>query len=283
MTSPAGGAAPGRDVLVLSSRVDPPLPLARLRARGQLAELRAADLRFTLAETAAFLREVTALDLPTASVASLQDRTEGWAAGVQLAALSLRGHADPAGFIATFAGSHRYVLDYLTEEVLAGQPEQVLRFLLETSVLDRLCGPLCDAVTGRTDSQALLKELERANLFVVPLDEVRQWWRYHHLFADLLRARLAHEQPTRVPELHRAAAAWHEERGFADDAVRHAMAAGETGWAARRPARVSWPCWSAMTSARSSAPKVAWARRCAPTSEGWRPPARPASSCRSQA
>jgi len=219
--------------LVLSSRVDPPLPLARLRARGQLAELRAADLRFTLAETAAFLREVTGLDLPTASVASLQDRTEGWAAGVQLAALSLRGHADPAGFIATFAGSHRYVLDYLTEEVLAGQPEQVLRFLLGTSVLDRLCGPLCDAVTGRTDSQALLKELERANLFVVPLDEVRQWWRYHHLFADLLRARLAQEQPTRVPELHRAAAAWHEERGFADDAVRHAMAAGETGWAAR--------------------------------------------------
>src|SRR5712691_5340769 len=219
--------------LVLSSRADPPLPLARLRGRGQLAELRAADLRFTLAETAAFLREVTGLDLPAVSVAALQERTEGWAAGVQLAALALRGHADPAGFIATFAGSHRYVLDYLTGEVLAGQPEQVLRFLLGTSVLDRLCGPLCDAVTGRTDSQALLKELERANLFVVPLDEVRQWWRYHHLFADLLRARLAQEQPTRVPELHRAAAAWHEERGFADDAVRHAMAAGETGWAAR--------------------------------------------------
>ena len=160
--------------LVLSSRADPPLPLARLRGRGQLAELRAADLRFTLAETAAFLREVTGLDLPAASVAALQERTEGWAAGVQLAALSLRGHADPAGFIATFAGSHRYVLDYLTEEVLAGQPEQVLRFLLETSVLDRLCGPLCDAVTGRTGSQALLEELDRANLFVVPLDEVRQ-------------------------------------------------------------------------------------------------------------
>jgi LuxR family maltose regulon positive regulatory protein len=219
--------------LVLSSRADPPLPLARLRARGQLAELRAADLRFTVAETAAFLREVTGLDLPAASVAALQDRTEGWAAGVQLAALSLRGHADPAGFIATFAGSHRYVLDYLTGEVLAGQPEQVLRFLLETSVLDRLCGSLCDAVTGRTGSQALLEELDRANLFVVPLDEVRQWWRYHHLFADLLRARLERERPTALTGLHRAAAAWHEEHGLADDAIRHATAAAETGWAAR--------------------------------------------------
>jgi LuxR family maltose regulon positive regulatory protein len=219
--------------LVLSSRADPPLPLARLRARGQLAELRAMDLRFTLAETAAFLREVTGLDLPAASVAALQERTEGWAAGVQLAALSLRGHADPAGFIATFAGSHRYVLDYLTEEVLARQPRQVLRFLLETSVLDRLCGPLCDAVTGRPGSQALLEELDRANLFIVPLDEVRQWWRYHHLFADLLRARLERTRPARLPELHRAAAAWHEEHGLADDAIRHATAAGETGWAAR--------------------------------------------------
>src|SRR5215472_12468778 len=219
--------------LILSSRADPPLPLARLRARGQLTELRAADLRFTLAETAAFLREATGFDLPPASVAALQDRTEGWAAGVQLAALSLRGHADPAGFIATFAGSNRYVLDYLTEEVLASQPQPVLHFLLQTSVLDRLCGPLCHAVTGRTDSQALLEGLERANLFVVPLDDVRRWWRYHHLFADLLRARLAYELPARVPGLHRAAAAWHAEHGFADDAVRHAMAASETGWAAR--------------------------------------------------
>src|SRR5262249_29977315 len=163
----------------------------------------------------------------------LQARTEGWAAGVQLAALSLRGQADPAGFIATFAGSHRYVLDYLTEEVLAGQPERVLGFLLETSVLERLCGPLCEAVSGRTGSQALLEELERANLFVVPLDEERRWWRYHHLFADLLRARLDRVRPQRVPGLHRAAAAWHEEHGFADDAVRHALAAGDTGWAAR--------------------------------------------------
>src|SRR5499427_9265913 len=219
--------------LVLCSRADPPLPLARLRARGQLAEFRAADLRFTVAETAAFLREVTGLDLPAASVAALQDRTEGWAAGVQLAALSLRGHADPAGVIATFAGSHRVVLDYLTGEVLAGQPEHVLRFLLETSVLERLCGPLCDAVTGRTGSQEMLEELDRANLFMVPLDEVRHWWRYHHLFADLLRTRLEREWPAALPGLHHAAAAWHEKHGFADDAVRHAIAAGETGWAAR--------------------------------------------------
>src|SRR5215467_5243981 len=217
--------------LVLASRAD--LPLARLRARGQLAELRAADLRFTLEETAAFLREATGRDLPTLLVATLQDLTEGWAAGVQLAALSLQGHSDPAGFVATFAGSNRYVLDYLTEEVLARQPEEVVRFLMETSVLDRLCGPLCDAVTGRTDSQALLETLERANLFMVPLDDERRWWRYHHLFADLLRTRLAHEQPGRVPELHRRAAAWHEEHGSADEAVRHALAAGEPDWAAR--------------------------------------------------
>jgi LuxR family transcriptional regulator, maltose regulon positive regulatory protein len=219
--------------LVLASRVDPPLPLARWRASGKLAELRAADLRFTLEETAAFLRETTGLDLPPASVAALQDRTEGWAAGVQLAALSLQGHSDPAGFVATFAGSNRYVLDYLTEEVLARQPEETVLFMLQTSVLDRLCGPLCDAVTGRSGSQVLLEALERANLFVVPLDEVRRWWRYHHLFASLLRDRLAHELPARVPELHRAAAAWHEEHGFADEAVRHALAAGETDWAAR--------------------------------------------------
>src|SRR5215468_7825044 len=219
--------------LVLAARTDPPLPLARLRARGQLAELRATDLRFTLEETAAFLREATGLDLPTASVAALQERTEGWAAGVQLAALSVQGHPDPAGFVATFAGSNRYVLDYLTEEVLARQPEEAVRFMLETSVLDRLCGPLCDAVTGRGGSQARLEALERANLFVVPLDEVRRWWRYHHLFASLLRNRLADEQPARVPELHRAAATWHEEHGFADEAVRHALAAGEADWAAR--------------------------------------------------
>ena len=185
--------------LVLATRADPPLPLARLRARGQLTELRAAELRFTTDEAAALLYQATGADLPGASVAALAARTEGWAAGLQLAALSLRGQPDAAGFIAAFSGSHRYVLDYLAGEVLERQPEHVRTFLLETSVLDRLSGELCDAVTGRTDSQAMLEAIEGANLFLMPLDEVRGWWRYHHLFADLLRARLRQEQPGRLP------------------------------------------------------------------------------------
>jgi LuxR family transcriptional regulator, maltose regulon positive regulatory protein len=219
--------------LVLASRSDPPLPLARLRAGGQLTELREADLRFTLAETAALLREATGLDLPSDSVAALADRTEGWVAGLQLAGLSLQGHGDPASFVETFTGSHRYVLDYLTEEVLARQPQELVRFLLETSVLERLSGPLCDAVCGRDDSQALLEQVERANLFLIPLDEVRGWWRYHHLFADLLQARLQQAQPERVPELHRAAAAWCEQHELGDDAIRHALAAADPEAAAR--------------------------------------------------
>ena len=213
--------------LVLASRADPPLPLARLRARGQLAELRAAELRFTAEEAAALLRQAAGAGLPDAAVAALAARTEGWAAGLQLAALSLRGQADAAGFVAAFGGSHRYVLDYLAEEVLERQPEQVREFLLETSVLERLCGALCDAVTGRAGGQALLEQIERAGLFLVPLDEVRGWWRYHHLFADLLRVRLHQQRPERVPALHRYAAAWYEEHGLADDAVRHALAAGD--------------------------------------------------------
>jgi LuxR family maltose regulon positive regulatory protein len=219
--------------VVVSSRADPPLPLARLRARGQLAELRAAELRFTPQEAAALLNEADGPGLPGAAVAALVARTEGWAAGLQLAALSLRGQADGAGFVAAFSGTHRFVLDYLADEVLDGQPGPVRAFLLETSVLDRLSGELCDAVTGRAGSQAMLQDIERAGLFLVPLDEVRGWWRYHHLFADLLRARLQAEQPGRVPALHRAAAAWSEEHDLADDAVRHALAAGDTDWAAR--------------------------------------------------
>jgi LuxR family maltose regulon positive regulatory protein len=219
--------------LVLASRADPPLPLARLRARGQLTELREADLRFTAEETAALLREATGLELPAGSVAALAARTEGWVAGLQLAGLSLSGHADPAGFVATFTGSHRYVLDYLTEEVLARQPDHLVGFLLETSVLERLSGPLCEAVTGRADSQQLLEQVERANLFLVPLDEVRGWWRYHQLFADLLRARLQQADPDRLADLHRAAATWSEAHALGDDAIRHALAAGDPGWAAR--------------------------------------------------
>src|SRR5215467_8000747 len=172
-------------------------------------------------------------DLPGAAVGALAARTEGWAAGLQLAALSLRGQPDVTGFVAAFSGTHRYVLDYLADEVLEGQPGQVREFLLETSVLDRLSGALCDAVTGHTGSQAILEQVERANLFLVPLDEVRGWWRYHQLFADLLRARLQAEQPGRVPALHRAAAAWHEEHDLADDAVRHALATADAAWAAR--------------------------------------------------
>jgi LuxR family maltose regulon positive regulatory protein len=219
--------------LVVASRVDPPLPLARLRARGQLAELRERDLRFTPEEAAELLRTAVGAELSDAAVAALEDRTEGWVAGLQLAALSLQGHANPAGFVEGFSGSHRYVLDYLTEEVLDRQPELLRTFLLETSVLGRLSGPLCDAVTGRSDSQQLLEQAERANLFLVPLDEVRGWWRYHHLFADLLRARLHQEQPEQVPALHQAAAAWSEGHGLVDDAIRHAVAAGDAVWAAR--------------------------------------------------
>src|SRR5690349_19118445 len=219
--------------VVVSGRADPPLPLARLRARGQLAELRAADLRFTPEEAAALLSEAAGPGLPGTAVTALMTRTEGWAAGLQLAGLSLRGHADAAGFAAAFSGSHRYVLDYLADEVLVGQPGPVRAFLLETSVLERLSGELCDAVTGRAGGQAMLQDIERVGLFLVPLDEVRSWWRYHHLFADLLRARLQAEQPGRAVVLHRAAAAWCEEHDLADDAVRHALAAGDPAWAAR--------------------------------------------------
>jgi LuxR family maltose regulon positive regulatory protein len=219
--------------LVLASRADPPLPLARLRARGQLAELREADLRFTPKEAAELLRTAVGSELPEAAVAALGDRTEGWVAGLQLAALSLRDRGEITAFVEGFSGSHRYVLDYLTEEVLDRQPKQLRTFLLETSVLERLSGPLCQAVTGRSDSQALLEQVERANLFLVPLDEVRGWWRYHHLFADLLRARLNQEQPERLLELHHAAAAWSEQHGLVDDAVRHALAGGDALRAAR--------------------------------------------------
>jgi LuxR family transcriptional regulator, maltose regulon positive regulatory protein len=218
--------------VVLASRSDPPLPLARLRARGQLAEIRQAVLRFTPAEAAELLQHAASA-LPDASVAALAARTEGWAAGLRLAALSLHGHDDAAAFVAAFTGSHRYVLDYLAEEVLERQDTQLRMFLLETSVLERLSGPLCDAVTGRAGSQGLLEEAERAGLFLIPLDEVRGWWRYHHLFADLLRARLQEEQPGLLPRLHGNAAAWYEEHEMAGDAIGHAAAAGETVWAAR--------------------------------------------------
>ncbi len=213
--------------LMLASRADPPLGLARLRAGAQLAELRAADLRFTPGEAAALLSRAAGEELPDAATAALTSRTEGWAAGLQLAGLSLRGRSDISGLVAAFDGSHRYVLDYLTGEVLDHQPGDVRAFLLETSVLERLSGALCDVVTGRGDGQAMLEEIERANLFLVPLDEVRGWWRYHHLFADLLRKRLQRERPGRAPQLRRAAAIWCEEHGLADEAIGYALASDD--------------------------------------------------------
>jgi ATP/maltotriose-dependent transcriptional regulator MalT len=222
--------------LVLASRADPPLALARLRGGGQLAELRTAELRFRPQEAAELLQHgVHGADvaLPDSAVAALAARTEGWAAGLQLAALSLRGQPDAAGFVAALTGSHRFVLDFLAEEVLERQSGSVRRFLLETSVLERLSGPLCDAVTGRPGSQELLEQVERDGLFLLPLDEVRGWWRYHQLFADLLRVRLQAERPGLDVQLHRNAAAWYEAHELADDAIRHAVAAKETDWAAR--------------------------------------------------
>ena len=174
--------------LVIATREDPQLPLARLRARGQLTELRAADLRFTGSEAAAFLNQVMGLTLSAEDIAALEDRTEGWIAGLQLAALSLQGSQDVAGFIRAFAGDHRYITDYLVDEVLQRQPEDVRHFLLQTAMLERLHGPLCDAVTGQEEGTARLEALERGNFFVVPLDDTRRWYRYHHLFADVLSA-----------------------------------------------------------------------------------------------
>lgn len=218
--------------LVITTRADPPLPLARMRARGELVEIRAADLRFTPQEAAAYLNEVMGLDLAAEDVAALEARTEGWIAALQLAALSMQGRDDVGGFIAGFAGDDRYIVDYLVEEVLHRQPERVRSFLLETSILARLTGRLCDAVTGQDGGKAMLEALDRGNLFLVPLDDRRQWYRYHHLFADVLRARLLDEQPGRVPELHRQACEWYEEHGERSEAIRHAMAGGDYARAA---------------------------------------------------
>ena len=218
--------------VVIASRTDPALPLARLRARGELVETRAAELRFTPDEAAAYLNEMMGLQLTARDVAALEGRTEGWIAALQLAALSMQGRDDVAGFIAGFAGDDRYVVDYLAEEVLQRQPEHVQHFLLQTSILERLSGPLCDAVTGQGGGKAMLEALERGNLFLVPLDDRRRWYRYHHLFADVLQARLLDEQPGQVPDLHRRASAWHQQNGEPSAAIGHALAAGDFGRAA---------------------------------------------------
>jgi LuxR family transcriptional regulator, maltose regulon positive regulatory protein len=223
---------PPRVHLVIASRADPALPLARLRARGELLEIRAADLRFTSEEAAVYLNQVMALDLTTHDVAVLEERTEGWIAALQLAALSMQGRESTADFIAGFSGDDRYIVDYLVEEVLKRQPAAVRSFLRDTSILDRLSGPLCDAVTGQADGKAMLELLERANLFVVPLDDHRRWYRYHHLFADVLHARLLEERPERVPELHSRASAWYARNGEPSEAIRHALAASDFARAA---------------------------------------------------
>jgi LuxR family maltose regulon positive regulatory protein len=218
---------PPRVHLMMATRADPALPLARLRARGELVEIRAADLRFTADEAAAYLNDSMALNLATMDVEALEGRTEGWIAALQLAALSIKGRSDVAEFIAGFAGDDRYIVDYLVEEVLRRQPERVRSFLLKTSILGRLTGPLCDVVAGRDGGKAMLEALDRGNLFLVPLDDRRRWYRYHHLFADVLQARLLDEQPDKVSELHRRASEWYEKNGERDEAIRHALAADD--------------------------------------------------------
>ncbi len=225
--------------LILLTRADPTFSLARLRAQDELTEIRAAELRFTVEEATQFLTLALGPVLPAEEVTLLERRTEGWIAGLQLAALSMRGREDLSGFIARLSGSHRYIVDYLVEEVLDRQSESVGNFLLRTSILDRLSGPLCAAVTeveglgSLASAQETLEYLERANLFVVPLDDERGWYRYHHLFADVLRSRLQQVSPGVVPELHRRAADWYEQAGLVQDAIHHALAAGRQDYAAR--------------------------------------------------
>jgi LuxR family maltose regulon positive regulatory protein len=219
--------------LILTSRTDPPLPLARLRARGQLTEIRAADLRFTTDEVASLLNQILGLTLPAREIAALEERTEGWIVGLQLAALSMQGRDDVSGFIKALTGDDRYIMDYLMSEVLQRQLEHIQTFLLHTSILDRLTGPLCNSVTSRSDGQAILEHLEHSNLFIIPLDNQRRWYRYHHLFADALRYRLGQAHPNIVPTLHCQASAWYEQQGFVGEAISHALAAPDDERAAR--------------------------------------------------
>lgn len=221
--------------LYIASRSDPPLPLARWRARDQLVEIRTDDLRLNPEETATFLNQVMGLNLSAENILALEAHTEGWVAGQQLAALSIQGRDDTfkRSFVSALTGSQRYILDYLTEEVLRREPERVQTFLLQTCILDRLTAPLCDTVTEQGDSQEMLENLERANLFIIPLDEERRWYRYHQLFADVLRHKLRQIEPDREPELHRKAGAWCEAHQLIDEAMRHALAADDAIRAAR--------------------------------------------------
>ncbi len=242
--------------LVIATREDPHLPLARLRARGQLTELRAADLRFTSSEAADFLNQMMGLNLSAEDIAALETRTEGWIAGLQLAAISMQGHQDAASFIESFTGSHHFVLDYLMEEVLHQQTESVQTFLLRTSILDRMCGPLCDAVlpAPSTSGQETLEYLERTNLFIVPLDSERRWYRYHHLFGDLLRQRLG--KPKEFAEFHLRASQWHEENGDLGAAFHHAIAAGDFV----RAAGLAEAAWQGMEESFQTAAWLGWVK-----------------------
>ena len=243
--------------LILATREDPNLPLSRLRARDQLNELRAADLRFSSAKASEFLNRVMGLGLSEEEVNSLDTRTEGWIAGLQLAALSMKGREDVHGFIKTFAGDNRYIVDYLVEEVLQRQPGPLRNFLLQTSILERLNGALCDAVTGQGGSNLLLDNLERGNLFVVPLDDKRMWFRYHHLFSDVLKAHLMEEQAEQIPGLHQRASRWYEENDFLTEAVQHALAAGDL----ERAANLIELTWPEMDKNRQYTRWLGWVKR----------------------
>jgi LuxR family maltose regulon positive regulatory protein len=261
------GHQPPQLHVVISTRADPALPLPRLRVRGELVEIRASDLRFTAEETGSYLNTLHGLDLSADDVDALESRTEGWVAALQLAALSLRGREDPASFIASFAGDDRYVVDYLVDEVLDQQSPDVRRFLLGTSILDRLSGSLCDAVTGGADGRATLESLERRNLLLVALDDRRDWYRYHHLFADMLHARLLAERPDDVPGLHERAGEWFEAAGDVDAAVRHAFAAHELERAADLVERVA----TTLRRDRAEATLAGWIEQLPPAMLARRP------------
>jgi ATP/maltotriose-dependent transcriptional regulator MalT len=223
---------PASAQLVLITRADPPLQLARLRAAGEIVEIRAHELRFAPAEAAALVHAVCAVELSEPDLADLVERTEGWPAGVYLAALSLRGHPSPSAFIRQFTGDNRFIVDFLAEEVLSRQPREIRQFLARTSILGSFCAALCDAVVGSANAAEIIEVLERENLFLVQLDDNRQWYRYHHLFAQLLRSQLARTEPDKIPALHRSASAWYRLSGSAEEAIDHALAAGDVADAA---------------------------------------------------
>jgi LuxR family maltose regulon positive regulatory protein len=227
--------------IVLITRADPPLPVARLRAVGEMVEIRMHELRFTPSEAAALVRNVSGIELSEPDLAVLLDRTEGWPAGLYLAALSLRDHPSPSAFIRQFSGDNRFIVDFLTEEVLSRQPSEIRQFLTRTAILGRFCAPLCDAVAGSANAAEIIDVLERENLFLVPLDDNRQWYRYHHLFAQVLRSQLARTEPDIVPTLHERASAWHRRSGSTDEAIDHALTAGDIGGAVDLIARHWFP------------------------------------------